>query len=702
VPTATGPTEGPLDFEVGAVFTRLGPQTALVAYFNHNTDYVPAGPDFGSISALHLGIATLNAAGDTWQAGTLIEIPPTGGLNVDFPLGFVDGQLVLQAFDGAGMSLYVLNWNASTSAFGAPAIVTPPSSLTIDDVEVIEFRDGHMLAVLADQPTGPKTSFVASADNGWVLTELILPPNSTVPVEADYAGWVISELVEQGRPELLFGGRVAVQVTANEPSPGTGSAELLAWFVPAAGGTWSFEVHPIYTEYLAVIGAPNSPMQVSMPRSYQNHYAFTIAAGNAQQMVRVYQRHLGGDIAWQRHDTLAGRSTFLQLQYVAGVIERANLPALAAFAFQRVGGLPIELELGILQGELVQNDNGQDERVMTSLVALTVPGLTATGWQLTGVERGSAGRLLVSFYEYSSDSIYTWRVTVIDGATPTASANLVGLTSSELVGATPLAAGAFAVDIDFEPGDGTLASVPGGCTDVASFISTGGAVGGTPGLGTTETQSLQYLGGFDFEAAPGDDGSGGVGYDALRIPYGAANEVVMVAASAPLFVGDATYAAVLPPSGTEGNQMDATGVPLIEPVWQQSVFAGQEALLCDGEPCNKVFYNTAIGFDATVPHCWLQWEATASGGTGVDGTGTIAPGFVYPAVFGNVQLTGADPTSDGLLCTQHPLGSDGMAIAYSQPDMTDLQFCYSWDGLTLVNNLGAGVPCPNLLGGQQP
>jgi hypothetical protein len=233
----------------------------------------------------------------------------------------------------------------------------------------------------------------------------------------------------------------------------------------------------------------------------------------------------------------------------------------------------------------------------------------------------------------------------------------------------------FDIAAGLEPGDMTYDLVPGGCDGVASFA---GAI----------NDFSSALAAIDFSTPASS-------YAASTIGLGAANEAIVAALGAPSGEG---YAAALAPAQTPGNQRVAPSVPMSDPIFQHAIYAGTELLDCDGVSCGKIYYDTAIGFDATLANCRLRWEVSASGGTGIRPDGTIRPGAVYPVMIADVALTDADR----LVCTQHPLMSDDFAVHYSAPTASGLGFCYTWDGVALTRHIGGTEACPttlsNLLG----
>jgi len=135
---------------------------------------------------------------------------------------------------------------------------------------------------------------------------------------------------------------------------------------------------------------------------------------------------------------------------------------------------------------------------------------------------------------------------------------------------------------------------------------------------------------------------------------------------------------VLNPALPEGNAWSSPGAdpdPL-DAVWQYAVYHGNEQLTCNDGPCNKLYWNVAVGFDPGVANCWLAFEATASEATQLSG-GATPERTTWPILRYEVQLTGE---GGGLVCTQNPLNaSTGVTTSYTDPEISE-SFCYSFDG----------------------
>jgi|GEM_PF-2537829 len=135
-----------------------------------------------------------------------------------------------------------------------------------------------------------------------------------------------------------------------------------------------------------------------------------------------------------------------------------------------------------------------------------------------------------------------------------------------------------------------------------------------------------------------------------------------------------------PALSQEGNAWTAATKPAEMPahILQMASYHGEESLLCAGQPCNKLYWNTAIAFDPTVPDCVLTFEATAANTTSLVG-GQIPPNTTWPLIFGRVPLTGpADENGlASLECRQHPLNSDELNTMYKPADF-EYNLCYSF------------------------
>ncbi len=157
---------------------------------------------------------------------------------------------------------------------------------------------------------------------------------------------------------------------------------------------------------------------------------------------------------------------------------------------------------------------------------------------------------------------------------------------------------------------------------------------------------------------------------------------------APAFIaeGEASSSAqILPVNLAKGNIYDGTPADP-EPtdgLWQYALYYGNENLTCGGVSCNKRYFNVAVGFDATVPGCWLDFDATASDGT-MFTDGWSPADTRYPIIHYGVQLT----SNDGQLqCRQNPLNGAGSGV-YAFYTTTDdpFQLCYEYDGATITDH----------------
>ncbi len=164
---------------------------------------------------------------------------------------------------------------------------------------------------------------------------------------------------------------------------------------------------------------------------------------------------------------------------------------------------------------------------------------------------------------------------------------------------------------------------------------------------------------------------------------------------------DLSGAVLLDPTHTaEGNVWNsANPKPSDIPahILQMASYHGEESLLCDGEPCNKLYWNTAIAFDPTVPGCRLAFEAVAARVSSLV-EGQLPPDSMWPVIIGRVPLT-TTPTEEGapasLACTRHPLGSPELFTLYEPQDF-DWEACYGFGttGSPPVMSWVEVEPCP--------
>jgi hypothetical protein len=130
--------------------------------------------------------------------------------------------------------------------------------------------------------------------------------------------------------------------------------------------------------------------------------------------------------------------------------------------------------------------------------------------------------------------------------------------------------------------------------------------------------------------------------------------------------GPGTTTATIDPATGKGNGYTAANPDpdLDDAIWQYAIYAGEEAITCNGQPCNKRYWNVALGLDDTLPDCVLTTQMTA--GAPGDLTDASTPeGHTYPFITVTVPLTGAE----GLVCTKHPLdGGNGVSTSYTPID----------------------------------
>jgi hypothetical protein len=138
---------------------------------------------------------------------------------------------------------------------------------------------------------------------------------------------------------------------------------------------------------------------------------------------------------------------------------------------------------------------------------------------------------------------------------------------------------------------------------------------------------------------------------AFACTAGAGSAVDTVMYRNPLVVKCGAQETIIDPAIGEGNAYTATNPDpaASDAVWQYAVYAGDEGLSCGGAPCNKRYWNVAIGLDATVDDCELTTTMTASAAPLAAFSTPSAT--TYPYVRVQLDLTDAA----GLSCTQHPL-----------------------------------------------
>jgi hypothetical protein len=119
-------------------------------------------------------------------------------------------------------------------------------------------------------------------------------------------------------------------------------------------------------------------------------------------------------------------------------------------------------------------------------------------------------------------------------------------------------------------------------------------------------------------------------------------------------------------------------------LWQYAVTFGEELLTCGGQSCNKLYFTFALGFDATVPGCWLHFDASASADSGSFVDHWTPAQTAYPVIHWAVRLT---DDLGGLNCTQNPVGGDNSSVqpAYTSFDEA-FHFCHSYAGGASVTN----------------
>jgi hypothetical protein len=130
----------------------------------------------------------------------------------------------------------------------------------------------------------------------------------------------------------------------------------------------------------------------------------------------------------------------------------------------------------------------------------------------------------------------------------------------------------------------------------------------------------------------------------------------------PLKITCGSTVTTLPSGAGKGNIWSSTNPDPApsDAIWQYAVFADDESLTCNGEPCNKRFWNIAFGLNPTAFPCTLTTTMSASATAFSNFTTPLAT--TYPVVSVNVPLTDAT----GLICHSHKLdGSNGVSTQYT-------------------------------------
>ncbi len=144
----------------------------------------------------------------------------------------------------------------------------------------------------------------------------------------------------------------------------------------------------------------------------------------------------------------------------------------------------------------------------------------------------------------------------------------------------------------------------------------------------------------------------------------------------PLVVTCGGTTTTLPPNVGKGNAW-ATAAADPNPadaIWQYAIYADTEDLNCGGQPCNKMFWNVALGLDPTVDNCHLTTRMTASAGPLYNFSTPTAS--TYPYI--NVDLDLTDLA--GLECTKHELNAQVGVDTFYTPITTPETFDYSFNG----------------------
>ncbi len=184
---------------------------------------------------------------------------------------------------------------------------------------------------------------------------------------------------------------------------------------------------------------------------------------------------------------------------------------------------------------------------------------------------------------------------------------------------------------------------------------------------------------------------------------GSGVDTVLAMTDITLSCSDGTYEVIDPSAGDGGNvytpSRDAD-------LYQVAVYEGQEALLCDGAPCNKRYWNVAMGvrWDKLIARsvdCAFSARATVSSGLLV--AGMTPAGWSYPEIDFDVPAVGvvAGTSRRALLCGSHGLNSDGhVTTRYVGPEAAG-PFCSHFDGSSSERIAGCALP-PDPCAGKAP
>ncbi len=143
-------------------------------------------------------------------------------------------------------------------------------------------------------------------------------------------------------------------------------------------------------------------------------------------------------------------------------------------------------------------------------------------------------------------------------------------------------------------------------------------------------------------------------------------------------VSGSQVTSVLPPNIAPGNAW-STDPDTRDAVWQYAVYAGNEQLTCNGQPCNKRYWNVAVGFDPSALNCSIKYIASAGVTGDFDASGKATAVGKWPVIYYDAKLTGAGGTNN-LVCRQNPLDAPSSNVSTIYASTDSLRLCYRFDG----------------------
>jgi hypothetical protein len=164
---------------------------------------------------------------------------------------------------------------------------------------------------------------------------------------------------------------------------------------------------------------------------------------------------------------------------------------------------------------------------------------------------------------------------------------------------------------------------------------------------------------------------------ALACTAGPGSAVQTVLYRNPLAISCSGSSTVLVDPRGDGNAWSTDPAPS-DVIYQAATYASAETITCGGQPCQKRYWNVALGLDLSkATNCTLATSMTASNGDMASFSTPTAS--TYPVITVNVPLT----TSGALTCSKHPLNGTSLAAGVGTnytPVATPAVFDYDFDG----------------------